>query len=188
MAIAKVTLIGMTNYLEAEDDDLFALMVLPPEIDKELLTNYILMECGEFPVLWSNPHFVKNMIGVWSNKMLDAFTRIFNALKSEYNPMYNYNRWEEYESNASSEGENKESVSAYDASNDNLRTKGKDEGASSSEMEGSRHIWGLLPTNNMGISTTAQRMIQAEVELREQTNIYEIIKESFKKEFCILVY
>lgn len=188
MAIAKMTLIGMNNYLDAENDDLFSLMVMPPELDKDLLINYILMECGEFPVLWANPYFVKNMIGVWSSKMLDTFTRSFNALKSEYNPIHNYNRWEEYDSNASSTGENKESVSAYDAGNDDLRTKGKDEGASSSEMEGSRHVWGLLPTNNMGISTTVQRMIQAEIELRTDFNIYEIIKEEFKKEFCVQIY
>ena len=40
---------------------------------------------------------------------------------------------------------------------------------------------------NIGV-TTSQQMIEAEMKLREQYNIYEIIAAEFKAKFCLMVY
>lgn len=40
---------------------------------------------------------------------------------------------------------------------------------------------------NIGV-TTSQQMLQSEVDLRTNTNIYDIITEEFKNRFCIMVY
>lgn len=188
MAIAKITLIGMTNYLEMEGIDLWEDFHLPPEINKDTLKNWILMHHGEFPVLWSNPYFVKNMINVWSQKNLGMFEKWVFALKQEYNPIYNYDRFEEYSDNektaGSSNGKNTHSVTGYDSNA--LQTNDQDD--SSGSASGSRdldhkgHMYG-----NIGV-TTATAMQKEFLELYGAWNLYDQIADLFAEEFCIKVY
>lgn len=112
MAAAKITLIGFSNYLESQNDDLFEYLNVPTGIDKDLLVNTILLRGGEFEVLYADPAFLKNMIGVWSSKWQHTMERWIKALSIDYNPLENYDRMEEWEDN-----ENKMS-SQYTKSND----------------------------------------------------------------------
>ena len=97
MATMKITLIGFSNYLEAKNDDLFEFLSVPEGIDRELLINNILLRGGEFEVLYADPDFLKNMIGVWSSKWQHTMVRWINALSIDYNPLENYDRMEEWE-------------------------------------------------------------------------------------------
>lgn len=101
MATMKITLIGFSNYLEAQNDDLFEFLSVPEGIDKNLLINNILLRGGEFEVLYADPNFLKNMIGVWSNKWQHTMERWIKALSIDYNPLENYDRMEEWEDNGS---------------------------------------------------------------------------------------
>ena len=92
MATAKITLIGFNNYYE----NLWDLLMVPSGIDKQLLINNILMKGGEFEVLYSNPEFMKNMIGVWSAKWMHTMERWVKALSINYDPLENYDRREEW--------------------------------------------------------------------------------------------
>ena len=92
MATAKITLIGFNNYYE----NLWDLLMVPSGIDKQLLINSILMKGGEFEVLYSNPEFMKNLIGVWSNKWMHTMERWVKALSINYDPLENYDRREEW--------------------------------------------------------------------------------------------
>ena len=42
-------------------------------------------------------------------------------------------------------------------------------------------------SGNIGV-TTSQQMIEAEMALRAKHNMYQIISDSFKRHFCIMVY
>ena len=108
MATAKITLIGFNNYYE----NLWDLLSVPSGIDKELLINNILMKGGEFEVLYSNPEFMKNMIGVWSAKWLHTMERWVKALSINYDPLENYDRREEWDDVGSRKTDTKRNESA----------------------------------------------------------------------------
>ena len=118
MAQSKITLIGCYNYFDSMQDDLFKYLILPSGIDKETLVNNILMNGGEFELLFSNPDFFQDMIKIWSNKWLHTFNKWQTAINIKYDPLYNYDRIEEYDDTRSEkEGINKnESVTAHDSS------------------------------------------------------------------------
>ena len=96
MATAKITLIGFSNYFESLGDDLFKFLNVPAGIDKQTLVNNILLQGGEFEVLYSDPDFLQSMIGVWSNKWQRTMTKWIDALNVKYSPLENYDRMEEW--------------------------------------------------------------------------------------------
>ena len=96
MATAKITLIGFSNYFESLNDDLFKYLNVPAGIDKQTLIDNILIQGAEFEVLYSDPYFLQNMIGVWSNKWQRTMTKWIDALNTKYNPLENYDRMEEW--------------------------------------------------------------------------------------------
>ena len=91
MATAKWTLVGMYNY----DDTIFNEMVLLAGIDADLFKQSLLMEKGEFEVLYPNPDFMKHAIKVWSSKWFRTFKEWLKGTEAEWNPIYNYDRYEE---------------------------------------------------------------------------------------------
>lgn len=101
MATAKITLIGFYNYMISVNDDLFKNLSTPTGIDKSLLVNNILLKGGEFEVLYAEPYFLQNMIGVWSQKWQRTMERWINALSIDYNPLENYDRMEDWTDDAS---------------------------------------------------------------------------------------
>lgn len=95
MSQAKITLIGLENYLNPEHS-VFEQLSLPEGIDKDVLVNSILMRCQEFELLYSDPDFMIKAVNVWSLKNYRTFEKWINALNIEYDPLYNYDRTEEY--------------------------------------------------------------------------------------------
>ena len=99
MATAKMTLIGYNNWFESFNQDLFEYLTVPTGIDRSLLINNILLKGGEFEVLYGDPYFTKNMIGVWSSKWQHTMERWIKALSIDYNPLENYDRMEDWTDN-----------------------------------------------------------------------------------------
>ena len=95
MSQAKITLIGLEGYLNPEQS-LFDKMTLPEDIDKDTLIGSILMRCQEFELLYSDPYFMQDAISIWSRKNYRTFDKWVKALNIEYDPLYNYDRTEEY--------------------------------------------------------------------------------------------
>ena len=91
MASAKMTLVGMYNW----DDSLFNDMVLPEGIDKNLLIDSLLLQGGEFEVLYASPAFMKRSIKIWSSKWYRTFAEWLRGTQETWNPIYNYDRFEE---------------------------------------------------------------------------------------------
>lgn len=89
--MAEITLIGMYNY----DENLFDSLTLPTGIDKELFINTLLMSKGEFGVVYPDPTFLRNMIGVWGQKWNRTFTRWLEGTQAKWNPIENYDRYED---------------------------------------------------------------------------------------------
>lgn len=91
MASAKMTLIGMYSYR----DDIFNEMVLPAGIDADLFKQSLLMKGGEFEVLYPDPDFLKYSIKIWSSKWFRTFSEWLRGTEQRWNPIYNYDRFEE---------------------------------------------------------------------------------------------
>ena len=95
MAQAKITLIGIENYLNP-DRSVFDKMNLPDGIDKETLIGSILLRCQEFELLYSDPDFLIDAVNIWSRKNYWTFDKWVKAINIKYDPLYNYDRTEEW--------------------------------------------------------------------------------------------
>ena len=96
MSTAKITLFGMYKWMQDSEDDLFFNLSLPSLMDKTTLVNTILAKGAEFEVLYGDPEFIKEMIGVWSSRWYSTLDRWSKALAIDYNPLENYDRKEEW--------------------------------------------------------------------------------------------
>ena len=96
MSAAKMTLIAFDRFFSANNDDLFVNLTLPTGIDKDILTNNILLKGADFEVMYSDPFFLQEAIGMWSGKWQRTFEKWVDALTIEYNPLENYDRKEDW--------------------------------------------------------------------------------------------
>lgn len=84
--LSKLTLIGMHNYTKgAIWDDI----MLPAGIDKDVLCNEILKQCGEFPLIYPDDEFLKAQIQMFFKKWYHNFERWYAVYTEEYNALYN---------------------------------------------------------------------------------------------------
>lgn len=95
MAQAKITLIGIENYLNP-DRSVFEKMQLPDGIDKDTLIGSIILRCQEFELLYSDPDFLIDAVNIWSRKNYWTFDKWVKAINIKYDPLYNYDRSEEW--------------------------------------------------------------------------------------------
>ena len=130
MSSAKLTLIGMNTFFANAGDDLFKGLTLPEGLAKNTLTNNILLQGGEFEVLYSDPFFLQSAISIWADREQATFERWVNALAIEYAPLENYDRHENWTDTLDSDGTSRTTgtndtstsgtvttdVSAYDSS------------------------------------------------------------------------
>lgn len=204
MSLMYLTMTAMYNY----DNTLFDNLNVPPEIDKNLLVNEILMQCGEFEVTYPDFDFMKMQIGMWGKKHYFTFSKWVEALAAEFNPIHNYDRYEEFEddkktkdttksnSKTDSKADNTstDKTSAYDSSafvnkdQNVLDSHIVDETGGSAETDGSEnikhkaHLYG-----NIGV-TTSVAMLKEFTGFYKDFNIYEQIAKLFVDDFCIKIY
>ena len=96
VVMKMLTLFSLEQYMNANKKSIFDDIVLPtsPLIDKDTLTDKILLDCGEFEPLYSNADFMafatRNFFKVHA-RTIDKWVK---ALEVEYEPLENYNRTE----------------------------------------------------------------------------------------------
>lgn len=207
MASAKMTLIGMNVFMLNMNDNLFLNLTLPEGLDKQTLTDNILLRGGEFEVLYANPTAMQSLIGIWSRREQATFERWISALSIDYAPLENYDRMEHWTDevdgtgssgstgsvNTTSNDTSELTKSAYDQSTYSPYEKtinGGTVGTTSSDstntsMSNDSEHNGRIH-GNIGV-TTSQQMLEAELNLG-YWNVYEKITELFLQEFTIPVY
>lgn len=92
MSKAKITLLGFYKW----DDTLFEELSLPDGIDKQTVIDDILVKGADFEVIYSDYDFTKEMIGLISRKWQRTFQKWYDALQIEYEPLYNFDRYEHW--------------------------------------------------------------------------------------------
>lgn len=207
MSQAKVTLIGMNAFFTNAGDDLFKGLTLPEGLAKATLTNNILLQGGDFEVLYSDPFFFQNAISIWADREAATFERWVNALAIEYAPLENYDRHENWTDTLDSDGTSRTTgtndtstngtvttdVSAYDSTG--YQPKEKVTTAETIDNDTTENNTSTLDNEgvhtgrihgNIGV-TTSQQMLESELDLG-YWNIYSRITDMFLKEFCIMIY
>ena len=194
------TIYSYNAYLEG---GLFANAVFPADIDKELVVDTILLNAGEFEPLYKDAEFMQQACEVWAKKWFHAFERWALALSEEYNPLHNYDRWEEIEeehddattnkldASTSTKDTNTNKRSAFDSNNYEPHDQSQLDGSGTSKSDASgtdkgtferkAHLYG-----NIGVTTSAQ-MLEGEREVR-QHNLYNMIADCFAAELTLMVY
>lgn len=165
--MAKMSILGLYLY----NPEVFSKMSVPDGVDKEMVIANILSQFAELEILYPNWNMMQALIGLWSASELANWGRLVYAMRLDYNPIHNYDRFEEWKDGSSAKGK----VAAYNAG----AMVDSSEGNSESEHDG--HLYG-----NIGV-TTSQQMLEEEIRIRRWT-IYDHIADSFKKRFCLLVY
>ena len=97
MSTMKMTIYGLNNYMTSVQDDLFSGLTLPTGITKDVVVKNILKESADFETLYSDPYFLQELITNWSAKWYDTFEKWYNALQIQYDPLNNFDRYEEWE-------------------------------------------------------------------------------------------
>ena len=207
MAFASISVLGLYTW----NDELFDNLVLPEGMSRDVLIPELVTECSDFPLLYPDYDFMKMLIGVWSTKELSIWQAMFRSENFEYNPIENYDRYEEIsrevegsssgsasntrQASGSTSGESKESSTAYNSvtfqetnktnSTGSSSESGSDSGESSTESSGSETVSSHMH-GNIGV-TTAQQMIEGYRAVSDFCT-YDFIIKSFKNRFCIQVY
>ena len=207
MAFASLSILGLYEW----NTDVFDNLVLPDGMDEDILIPEIVTQCSDFPLLYPNYEFMKMLIGVWSQKELHIWDKLYQTELVDFNPAENYDRYEEISRTAesSSESSSESSNSTTDSSNgsstasatayNSLTFKdankttstgastGSATGSDSSESssDGSEHIVGRMHGN---IGTMTFDQILDGSRRAYQFCTYDYIVDSFKMRFCIQVY
>lgn len=202
-----LSFLGLYNW----DNTIFDDMTLPDDFtldDKEIIVNNLLMESAELEVLYPDPEFMKQAITAWSAKEVISWNRLYKAMTAKYDPIENYNRKEETDTqnrgsmvnsgtdrnDRTGQFQTTNSITSFDNNNFqphdlSVETVGDNTsityGRTVSDNTGSKiksEIHG-----NIGV-TTSQQMLEQEIEVTPKINIYNIIINSFIQRFCLLVY
>lgn len=207
MSSAKLTLIGCNTFFKNMNDDLFKGITLPEGLAKDTLTNNILLQGGDFEVVYADPFFLQNAISIWADREAATFERWVNALAIEYAPLENYDRHEDWTDTLDSDGTSRTTgtndtstngtvttdVSAYDSNG--YQPKEKVTTAETIDNDTTENNTSTLDNEgvhtgrihgNIGV-TTSQQMLESELDLG-YWNIYSRITDMFLKEFCIMIY
>lgn len=193
---ATISILGLYNL----NDTLFDDLVIPENMDSDLLINNLVTELAELELIYSDFNFMKFMIGVWSRKELPTWERVYKASTKIYDPIENYDRIEDWTDNLNRNSSVNSSVTAngntqhdvagfnatalVNASKDtNTET---DTGYTSDTSTSSGYRKGRVH-GNIGV-TTSQQMLQSELDIAPKLNVYDYIINSFKNRFCLQVY
>lgn len=85
MMRATLDLLGIYKY----HPTLFNEFVIPEALDKETLTDNLLMESAEMEVLYPDANFLEAAIGSWSKKMINVWNELYDTTQYVYNPIWN---------------------------------------------------------------------------------------------------
>lgn len=197
----------MTSTIWAYDQflpgGLFKDAIFPDGIDKQLVVDTIMIKNGELEPLYKDADFMQWACSSWAKKWFPSFERWLLALTEDYNPLHNYDRFEEIEEehdNATAgkmDGTTKDHTTSTNTrsafNSDKYEPHDRNEldssGTTGSTTSGSdkgtfgrkAHLYG-----NIGVTTSAQ-MLEGEIEVRRY-NIYDLIADCFTTELCLLIY
>lgn len=92
---ASLSILGLYQ----REPTLFDELELPAGMKKDVLIDNILYEAASLEAYYPDPNFMKFMIGRWSFMNQNVWQKLYDTTVLEYNPIYNYDRTEEWTEN-----------------------------------------------------------------------------------------
>ena len=83
---ATISILGLHNYT---DGHVWDELVLPNDIDRDVLIGNILLECAELEIIYPEPDTMTKAIGLWSAAESDVWEKLDATTKFDYNPIWN---------------------------------------------------------------------------------------------------
>lgn len=195
----KITLYGMCRYLADSDHPLFEFMELPSGVDKELLIDVLMLQGSDMELMYPDADYCRMFIGIWSKKWYHSIEKWYQAINLEYDPIYNYDRYEKWtenttgtttdKSSGSSVGESEEKVSAYNSSSYEPSSKSGSSAESSNSGQTDTNLTNTREGRaygNIGV-TTSQQMLESELDIN-YWNFYEKVADLFLGELCVFTF
>lgn len=99
---SRLSIMGLYQF----DNTIFNAMVMPDNIDKQLVIDNILLECAELEVVFPSPSFMSLALGIWTRTNLKRWIKLLETEDFEYNPLDNYDRSEEWTDQSNTTGSN----------------------------------------------------------------------------------
>lgn len=192
MSRYKITLNGVEALALQQGSSIFSDIELPEGIDRDILIPSIFERANEFEVLYADPDYMRNITTLFFKKWYNTFERWQEAAEAEYDPIENYDRYEDYSGQAAGSGSGSSSSSETQTrAAFNSSTLENYEGASGSGSNSSQfsntdghtsHIHG-----NIGV-TTSVKMLEEHVSFWKDFNVYMAIADLYIGEYCLMVY
>lgn len=201
--LAKLSVLGLYQY----DPTIFDPLTMPGDLDKASFIALIMQECAELPTVYPNPDAFKFMLTHWAKRHGPIWDRLFESMTLEYNPLDNYDRYEEYtdtrtgnesassENNTTANGsslataaatgfnsgemQNTNQQNSTNAATNNAESSGTSEHAET--IVHSAHLRG-----NIGVTTAMQLINEQRAVVR--FNLYNEMLSDFMDAFCVCVY
>ena len=170
-----ISILGLYQY----DQTLFDDLMLPDGVDKHLVIDEILLRCADLELIYPDWNFMKYAIEHWSKVKAYSFQKMYDTTQLNYNPIWNKDGTVIEEAESKNDGTNINSVKGFNSDSWAESLKSQSNAAGSGKTKRTEQ-------GNIGVTTT-QQMIREERDISE-FSIYAYIADSFKDEFCILVY
>lgn len=173
------------NGLYIYDPSIFEYFTLPEEMadQKQNIIDYIVQECAELEVVYPDPYIMKNSIRIWSSKNLLRWQKLYETTQFEYNPIWNKDGTikEMYHDETTGSGNFKHNKTGYNSEESELNSEDVTE--TGGEADGNRT---RTEQGNIGVTST-QELIERERAIWN-FNMYDVICNDFKKQYCLMVW
>lgn len=203
----NISVLGLYEY----DSRLFDNLKLPNGVSKDILLPELLSECSDFTLIYPSFDYMKLAIGWWSEKELPIWESLQESTVLEYNPIENYDRYEDITRTVDAETTGQQSGSATreseqsgnitesrtafnsDTAKETNRADSSEHSSSSDSNQSSSggtssgtEVVSSHMHGNIGVTTAAQ-MIQGYRDI-SKFSVYDYIVNSFKNRFCVQIY
>lgn len=202
---ATVSFLGLYNY----DNSIFEDLQVPAGIDKTLVQNTLMMETADLEVLQPDPVIMRQVLGWFSRRRLDAWTRVYTALSAKYQAdtdvevtetrtpdlSYNETRTPDLTTTGQNNGADTTTTKRAGFNAGNLETAEQMETSlgtgntihSTGNETTDRKETGSETKTTTGRHQAAQDLIAKELQIA-MTDTVEYIVKDIRRNFCLLVY
>lgn len=127
---ATLSILGLYQ----REPTLFDELELPGSMNKDVLIDNILYEAAPLEAYYPDPNFMKFMIGRWSFMNQSVWQKLYDTTVLEYNPIFNYDRTEEWSENEQMLDKRTLTGTEIETSTDNSSGEIKSSGTVKSEL------------------------------------------------------
>lgn len=128
---ATLSILGLYQ----REPTLFDELELPGSMNKDVLIDNILYEAAPLEAYYPDPNFMKFMIGRWSFMNQSVWQKLYDTTVLEYNPIFNYDRTEEWSENEQMLDKRTLTGTEMETSTDNSSAEIKSSGTVQSELK-----------------------------------------------------